>query len=209
MDLFLARGASAAVLCALLVLPAAAQRMERYTPPPTGSSWVTENKDSGSYGAGVSEVPMQVVPYSWQGRALLGFRSTHFTTVLDPAGSWIAQVSPEGNPLMSWEPPLSWDWPLEVGKRWTRQYQLKLHAQDLTLPLEAKYEVEAHEEVAVAAGTFTAFRVRASNSLGEDSVMWLNPDHGLWVKGEFNRSEKHPAGAGRREFQLKSLKVQR
>jgi hypothetical protein len=69
--------------------------------------------------------------------------------------------------------------------------------------------VEAFEEVTVPAGTFKAFRVRASNNMGEQSVNWLSPELGLFVKGRTERTAEHPAGAGVREMELKTVDVRR
>jgi hypothetical protein len=101
----------------------------------------------------------------------------------------------------------TWDgreWPLEAGKNWKRQYKLKFHAQNREAPVENSYVVEAYEEVTVPAGTFKTFRVRSSDTLGNNNVVWYSPELGLFAKQVLQRTEKHPQGPGRRESVLKA-----
>ena len=58
-----------------------------------------------------------------------------------------------------------------------------------------------------AAGTFKAFRVTASDSLGNESVNWFSPDLRMFVKRDMVRTERNQQGPGRRIVELKSRDV--
>jgi predicted transcriptional regulator YdeE len=64
--------------------------------------------------------------------------------------------------------------------------------------------VEAYEEVTVPAGTYMTFKVKTSNTLGDENVQWWNPDLGLFVKSKLTRTSKSAQGPGTRETELVS-----
>jgi hypothetical protein len=56
--------------------------------------------------------------------------------------------------------------------------------------------------VKVPAGATKAFRISCSDSLGEDTVDWISPELGVFVKRSLKRAASHPFGAGTREIEL-------
>jgi hypothetical protein len=197
--------AAAALLLAMIAGCASAPRAERYAALPPGASWVTQHQDSGSFGSGRSEVASRMAEQVWEGQNLLALQSPENTLLIQPTGPWVAMLAKDGKTAVTWDPPLHWDWPLEVGKSWTRQYKVKIHAQNRIIPFEARSTVEAHEEMTVPAGTFKTFRVRTTDSIGNDNVIWYSPEVGLFVKAINQRTEKHAQGPGRSERQLMSI----
>ena len=199
--------AGVGLVLALFLATAHGQRMEQPAPPAPGLSWVNQFRDSGSFGAGERELEVRTVETTWEGRKFIAMQSAAGTTLLSDKGEWVGQLGPDGKLSVRWDPPISYDWPLEIGKRSVKQYQVKLPGGEQLVPMEYRMEVEGVEEVTVPAGTFRAFRVRSSDSLGNSALEWYSPDLKLWVKRSMERSEKHPAGAGRREIVLKSQNV--
>jgi hypothetical protein len=104
---------------------------------------------------------------------------------------------------------LSWEWPIEVGKTWTKKYTITIHATKQTIPFEVRQKVEAYEDVTVPAGTFKAFKVVTSDTLGSENINWFSPELGIFVKTTLRRTAKHPAGAGTRETELVSQTIRK
>ena len=199
----------ALVLLALFGSNAFGQRMEKYTPLPSGTEYVLVQDNGGSFGAGRVEVPVKVVDQAWKGSTLKGFQGPQGTIVTQQEGSWVAILNNEGREVVTWDPPVGYEYPLEPGKTWKRTSNMTMHAQNRTIPVEAQLTVEAFEEVTVPAGTFKAYRIRSINNLGEDTVNWFAPDLGLFVKSRIERSAQHAQGAGTRESELKTISVAR
>jgi hypothetical protein len=181
---------------------------EKYVPPPIGATWVTARHDTGSYGSGSVQLPAKRGERTWHGKQMITFEGPELTLLAHPGGEWVAQVKGD-TPVLSWDPPLSWDWPLEVGKTWTRKYRVTIHATKRTIPYEVTQVVAAYEDVVVPAGTFKAFKVTSSDTLGNENVTWFSSELGLFVKQSLRRTEKHAAGAGTRETQLVSQTIRK
>jgi len=58
--------------------------------------------------------------------------------------------------------------------------------------------------VTVPAGTFKAFKISSSDTLGQEQTGWFIPDLGVWGKRSDRRTAKYPAGPGTREIELLS-----
>ena len=112
-----------------------------------------------------------------------------------------------GKPLVSFEPELGYAYPLEVGKTVTTQHRMRVPGKTETFPLQVTQKVEAYEDVTVPAGTFNAFKISWSESIGNENVYWLSPELGITVKSILTRTEKWPNGPGRRENQLVSQNI--
>ena len=199
--------AGVGVMLALFLATAAAQRMDRPAPHPPGVGWVNQLQDSGSFGAGERDLETRTVETTWDGQKFTGLQSAAGTTLLTETGEWFGFVGVDGKLAIRWEPPISYDWPLETGKSSIKQYQVKLPGAENLVPMEYRMEVEGVEEVTVPAGTFRTYRIKSGDSLGNSAVEWYSPDLRLWVKRSMERSDKHPAGPGRREIVLKSQTV--
>jgi hypothetical protein len=125
-----------------------------------------------------------------------------------PSGHWVNMFAGD-KVFMSWNPPIGWDWPLEVGKTWTKKYEATNHMNKRTISYDSTQTVEAHEEIIVPAGTFKTFRVSTRTSMGDENVVWFSPELGIWVKAQMRRSAAHPAGAGTRDDVLHSQNMKR
>ena len=195
----LAATALLAAGCAMM-----APKAERYVAPPLGTTWESTRRDSGSYGSGAAKVSSRRGERQWQGEKVLTFEG-EMTILAKPTGNWIGFFKGD-TPVMTWDPPLNWEWPLEVGKTWTREQRVTIHAAKRTIPYRLTEKVEAYEDVTVPAGTFRAFKVSTVTSLGDENLVWFSPAHGVFVKQSLRRTAKHAQGPGTREIELLSYK---
>lgn len=175
-----------------------APKAERYVAPAAGSSYVVQRRDTGSYGTANGAVPIRVGRRMYQGAEVTSWDGPTAGVLALPSGNWIGIFAGE-KPIITWAPSLGWEWPIEVGKSWTKEYRMTNHATKRTVTYAATQKVEAYEDVTVPAGTFKAFRVSTSTTLGDENVVWFNPELGIWVKVNNRRTAKHPAGAGTRD----------
>jgi len=180
---------------------------DHYVPPPLGSHWVYTQHDTGSYGSGTKAVSQQRGERIWHGEKLLSFTYTGGAVLARPDGAWVTIVSAGDKPLLSWNPPVNWEYPLEVGKSWTKSTSLTMHAAKRTIPYSYTGKVETYEDVTVPAGTFKAFRVHATNTLGEDHTRWFSPQLGIFVKSHLVRTSKYARGPGTRDVELVSQDI--
>jgi hypothetical protein len=85
---------------------------------------------------------------------------------------------------------------------------MTVHATGRAVPIEFDWNVEAWEEVKVPAGTFHAYRLSWTNSLGESETRWTAPAAGVdIVKRHAERSPAHPQGAGVLDAELLARRV--
>lgn len=182
-----------------------APTIERYPQPQAGATWTSAIRDTGSYGSGSSQPMGRFLPdRMWQGREVHAFEFSGITTLFTKGdANFIIQLKGD-TPVLTWAPPVGWLWPLEVGKSWTRQTSITIHATKQTIPQVYTQKFEAYENVTVPAGTFKAFRVKTDNSTGDDNVQWWSPEIGLFVKSILKRTAKHAQGPGTREIELVS-----
>jgi hypothetical protein len=178
---------------------------ERYEVPPLGSAWVTTRQDTGSYGSGSGEVNGRRGERMYQGAPVITFEAAGGTIIANQQGSWFGMFNGEA-PVLTWDPPLHWQWPLEVGKSWTRKQSMTVYPAKRTISYDLTQKVEAYEDVTVPAGTFKAFKVSTKTSLGDDNLAWYSPEHGIFVKQSLKRTATHAQGAGTREIEMKSYK---
>jgi hypothetical protein len=170
-----------------------------------GTTWVNAVRNTGSFGNVNAEQGTRVVgERMWQGRKAFVYDNTttggSVVTELE-SGRWIAFARGD-TPTVSWEPALGWDFPLEVGKSWARKHRVTNHANNTSTEFVGNWKVEAYEDVTVRAGTFKAYKVRFTDTLGTENVTWFSPETGGFVKVSGQRSAKHPAGAGTNESEL-------
>lgn len=183
---------------------------ERYVAPPLASTWVSARRDTGSYGSGTVQLPGKYLGQQmWQGKQLNGFESPESTTLANPVTGEFVAVVKGSAPLITWEPPIGWNWPLEVGKTWTKSTRLTNHVTKQTVALDYTQKVEAYENITVPAGTFKAFRVSTVNTVGDENVTWFSPELGIFVKQSLRRTARHAQGVGTREIELVSQTIRR
>jgi len=188
--------------------PAPAPGAERFVAPPAGAWWVVRQRNSGSFGAGESSVRTVRVDRRWMGVTVPALETPQGTLVLTPRGEWDVVVGIRDRVLVRWDPPVGFDYPLWVGKRWTREFR-SVDLGNRATPIRMTCEVQADEAVTVVAGTFRALRVGCVNSAGVDEVSWLSPDHGLVVRQVTRRTPESPLGAGTRESEVVALSIPR
>ena len=183
-------------------------KAEKPVPLPIGATWTQAMTDTGSFGKGSTAQSWKAAgDQDWQGRKVRAFESQQLTILADAESTkWVAFLN-KGTPILSWDPPIGWEFPLEVGKTWTSKHRFTIHAAKRTVPLEVKFNVEAYEEVTVPAGTFNTFRIRSSDNLGNENVTWWSPEIGLFIKRNQTRTAKNQSGPGTRESQLVSQTI--
>jgi hypothetical protein len=144
----------------------------------------------------------------WQGKLMEANESPQQVVLAVSSGGWAVILSPDGKPLLSYDPPLDYDWPLVVGKTWTKSYRMTVIAKNQVIPFDATYKVEAYEDVTVPAGTFKAFRISFS-STGVQDMYWFAPELGIYAKQSLRRTDKSGYGPGTREVELVSQSIKK
>jgi hypothetical protein len=182
-------------------------KAERYVAPPLGTTYTTSQSNTGSYGTGTTQSTMKVTERMWEGKRATAFASPTGVIVLDADGAWSAMLGPDDKPIMSWDPPVGPDYPLEIGKTWTKSYRITVHATKQTMPFDWTWKVEAYGDVTVPAGTFKAFKISTSDTFGQEQTGWMIPELGVWGKRSDSRTAKYPSGAGAREIELISYTI--
>jgi hypothetical protein len=183
-------------------------KAERYVAPPVGSTWTQAQRNTGSYGTGTAQVPFKRGERMWEGKLMGTIESPQQVILATSGGGWATILSADGKPILSYEPPLDYDWPLVVGKTWTKSYKMTVHAKNQVIPFDAAYKVEAYEDVTVPAGTFKAFRISFS-STGAQDVYWFAPELGIFAKQSLRRTDKSGYGPGTREVELVSQSIKK
>lgn len=170
-----------------------------------GSSYVAEARNSGSFGTQTVRNTVKIVgDRMWQGRKVYMFDGTLGQVITDPeSGRWITTAKDEV-PVLSFDPPFGWDFPLYVGKTGTGKYRFTNHATKQSGDFEGTWRVDAYEDVTVPAGTFKCYKVLTSDTIGNENVIWWSPELGIFVKQNNRRTEKHRAGVGTNDVELVS-----
>jgi hypothetical protein len=183
-------------------------KAEKYVAPPVGSTWVQSQRNTGSYGSGTAQVPFKRGERMWEGKLMQANESPQQVILAASDGGWAVILSPDGKPLISYDPPLGYDYPLVVGKTWTKSYRLTVIQKNQVIPFDATFKVEAYEDVTVPAGTFKAFRISFS-SIGSQDLYWFVPELGIFAKQILRRTDKSGYGPGTREVELVSQSIKK
>ncbi|MFO7738811.1 MAG: hypothetical protein R6V46_10080 [Desulfatiglandaceae bacterium] len=195
---------------ALALVPggcAIAPKAERWVAPPLGTTYTLARTNTGSFGSGASQITMKVTERMWEGKQVKEFASSGGAFLLNADGSWITVLGPDDKPIFTWDPPIGPDYPLEVGETWTKSYRVTVHAAKQAIPFDSTWKVEAYEDVTVPAGTFKAFKISYSDTLGNESMMWYMPELGLVGKRIEKRTAKNRTGPGTRDSQVISYTI--
>ena len=177
-----------------------------YVVPPLGSTWVVARSDSGSFSATSSQIASKRGEQTWQGQKLSALEAPGFTQLLNDKGAIVAMMNGD-KPLASFDPPLGFAYPLEVGKSLSSTHNVTIFPSMKITPLQVTQKVEAYEEVTLPAGTFKAFKISWSESNGNENTYWVSPELGITVKSILIRTGKWSTGEGRRENQLVSQNI--
>lgn len=172
-----------------------------------GTVLTYHRKSSGSLGTFDGQVVWTLAPAAWQGRPAISMGAPQAGVGLyEPAGfGMVAQLNPAGQPVMSFEPPIDYPWPLQVGKTWTGNHTVTLYPSGTKLPLKVDGKVESWGDVTVPAGTFKAFKLVWSMNQNEFETRWMVPGDGLaTIKRHVERPASHPQGPGMLDAELLS-----
>ena len=194
----------AALLGACATSPPAAQRMAI---PPMGTVTTYHRISSGSLGTYDGRVVWTHAPATWQGKAVVAFGAPQAGVALhDPVSfAHVASLMPNGQPYVSYDPPVDYAWPLTVGKAWRSVHTVTVYATGLKTPVTMDYKVVAFEKVTVPAGSFNAYRIEWVTSQGESETRWVAPAEGIaTVKRHVERVASHPQGPGVLDAELLS-----
>jgi len=164
---------------------------------PMGTVLTYHRKSSGSLGDFDGQVVWTQTPATWQGKPVLASGAPQAGVGIHDLNSMatIANLTPAGQPIMSFEPPIDYPWPLQVGKTWSTQHTVTLYPSGTKAPLKIDGKVESWGDVTVPAGTFKAFKLVWTNNHGEVESRWMNPAEGLaTIKRHVERPASYPLG---------------
>jgi hypothetical protein len=181
-------------------------QIAEWTPAPMGSSWEVAQRNTGSYGR---DVKFKVTrgDGTWQGAPAVAMKtSLGGTLLMRPSdGKWLGMLGPDGKPVVSFDPPTGWEFPLKVGKSWSNRHRMTQLATGAVAEFDLSCKVLDFEKVTVPAGTFDAFRINCKSSAGSDDIYWSSPTVQPFVKTRLQRSAGAPQGAGTQEAELVSV----
>ncbi|MEJ8835042.1 hypothetical protein [Ramlibacter sp. AN1133] len=183
--------------------------MSHWTPAPPGTTWQVVQRNTGSYGQD-AQVTWTREDTRWKGAPAIGLKSSMGTVIMtEPVGGrWVSVVDTGGKPVLSYDPPIGWQFPLKVGKTWSQHERMTLHASSKVVEFDFACKVEAFEKVTVRAGTFDAFRIHCKTP-GTDDIYWISPRVGPFVKTQLRRDANSMFGAGTQEQELVSAPAAR
>lgn len=167
-------------------------------------------KSSGSYGNFDDRVVWNHRETTWQGQTVMFSESPQAgIQVFERKNKgMVATLTRQEKPVLSYAPPITYRWPMQVGDSWTTDHKITVHATGKVLPLTISYKIEGYESVTVPAGTFNAYKVVMADSNGEVQQVWVAPADSLSaVKRILDRPATHPQGAGHLEGVLMSRKL--
>jgi len=186
-------------------------KVGQYAALPLESTYTLATRNTGSFltqvGAAEVRVEFTCGARIWEGRKVITHSACQVTLLTrpEPDGAWIAILGPGDEPLLRYDPPIGYEWPLEVGKMWSRNHRF-VFGTGQSLPVNITCKVEAYEEVKVPAGTFRAFRVSYTRSDGVEQRVWFVPYLGIFAKSRTRRNASYWAGgAGMQEQELVCL----
>jgi hypothetical protein len=186
---------------------ATAPKMERFTPPPLGSTFTFSRSNTGSFGSGTEKATWTATERTWEGKRMTALGIPGGVGLFNADGNQVAILGPDDKPILSYDPPIGYDFPLEVGKTSTKSYRVTVHATKQTMPFDWTWKVEAYGDVTAPAGTFKAFKISTSDTFGQEQTGWMIPELGVWGKRSDSRTAKYPSGAGTREIELISYTI--
>jgi hypothetical protein len=199
--------AAAVVVMSFLSVPSFAQPVaESPAATPAGTVTTFHRKSSGSLGTFDGPVVWTFTHATWEGRPAVIQMARLGGSAFDPkTHANMATLDAEGKATMVFDPPVGFQWPMQVGKTWTSKHTVITPATGRSVPLEVNWKVEAWEDVTVPAGTYKAYKVVTTNNFGEVETRWTAPAAGIVLaKRLVTRPASHPQGAGELEAVLLS-----
>jgi hypothetical protein len=174
--------------------------------PQPGSSWTVAQHNTGSYGKDI-RFEIRRSDATWQGQPAVALANsvTGTTSLFDRDTSRLmAIVGRDGNPAVTIDPPIGFQFPLKVGKEWSTTHRWTVAYGSTVFVYSCK--VESYEPVTVPAGTFNSFRIRCK-APGAEDVFWSSPDYGMLLKSSLRRFADHLQGPGTQEQELVALNL--
>ena len=127
----------------LMAAQTEAPRVERPVWPAPGSTWVVQNRSTGSLGSGSKTATWQALgEQDWEGRRVIGLTSGQgFYLYFDDSRRIVAQVR-DGKPVQTYDPyEALYDWPLFVGKSWVSEFRIRDYVREQTVALKYDFLV--------------------------------------------------------------------
>lgn len=185
----------------------ATQEAATFTPPAPGSTWQMSQRNTGSYGKDV-ELVMTRADATWQGSkvAKVTRADNGMSVMVLPNGKWAAVVAKDGTTLMTYDPPIGYEFPLKVGKSWKTHHKVTNLATKGVSDYDYSCTVESIDRVTVRAGTFDAFKIACENEYSRE-VWWYNAANGVNVKLDNLRKPGNPSGEGTQQAELVALNL--
>jgi hypothetical protein len=192
---------------------ATAPKVEGPFIPPVGLTYTTSQINTGSYGSGTTQITTKISERLWEGKRMTAYESTGGVLLEYVEGEWKGKwqviLSPQEKPFQTYDPPMGYEYPIEVGKTWTTSYRVTVHTVNKVFPFDMTFKVESYEDVTVPAGTFKAFKISYTDTLGNKGVQWYSPGLGPFPKWVQERTDKYPGGPGTRQTELVSYTMQK
>ena len=191
---------------------AAPPRTERFVALPSGTRLSYLRHDVGSYGRGETRMDVTVGDSTWRGRRAIAFTRAQSTTDLQEPETHklLAVMNPNGQAVVTYNPPIGYDLPLTIGKSWTTRSEATTAGSPQVTPIEVRYTVQTQETITVPAGTFKAWRLHLADlNAGDEQRVWIAMDTGLALKRSYRRTSSHAQGIGAREIELVSIETPR
>jgi hypothetical protein len=175
--------------------------------PPIGSTWQNTQRNTGSYGKD-AEIEVTRGEGTWEGNKVVTMTRTEsgVSIMALPSGKWMAIVGKDGKPLITYDPPIGYEYPLQVGKTWKTRHRATNTMTGRVVEFDYSCIVEGVERVTVRAGTFDAFKIVCENELSRD-VTWASHEVGLNVKMDYRRKPANPSGEGTQQAELAAFKL--
>jgi hypothetical protein len=163
-----------------------------------GESWLFTSKDGGTIGSDPSKMlngtyELSIVDGKFKIAEVTGSQKDE----LDPR-------PPTLSCLLGYCPNLNF--PLTVGKQWTRDYKGTYIGSSKTMARKVTYEVKGIEQVTTPAGTFRAFKLESDDRAGPRDFWvtnyWYSPETKSIVKYQFDASAGGQVGGLQRQIEL-------
>ena len=186
----------------------ATQEAATYTPPAPGSTWQMSQRNTGSYGKDAEVVSTRDADVTWQGSKVVKMTRTDngMSVMILPNGKWTTIVAKDGTPVITYDPPIGYEFPLKVGKSWKTHHKATNFATKNVLEFDYSCIVESLDRATVRAGTFNAFKIVCENEYSRD-VSWYNATNGVNVKFDMLRKAGNPNGEGTQQAELVALNL--
>ncbi|MGA8390637.1 MAG: hypothetical protein WB775_00750, partial [Burkholderiaceae bacterium] len=141
--------AATALAASLWAVPSFAQPVaESPAATPAGTVMTFHRKSSGSLGTFDGPVVWTFTHGTWEGRPAVIQMARLGGAAFDPkTHANMANLDAEGKATMVFDPPVGYQWPLQVGKTWTSKHTATTPATGRSVPLEVNWKVEAWEDV--------------------------------------------------------------